>query len=195
HQLTYRQAEYTCSLIAAAVGKDEPDGLPLPELQAICDDLLEASVPEGFKDASRSLAVDWTDLESFSRPPPRGTSNCADPEASWGHRKNNLLRSENELFFGYYLSAGVMMPEEHGPAVPEFTRRATVSACRHDPVRAFARVLTPMPDARAPRCPPSPPPCPPPGSRSATSLTTAATPTATPPPGPSPCGPPAPPSS
>ncbi len=45
-----------------------------------------------FKDASTSLAVDWIDLESFSRPPPRGTSDCADPEASWGHRKYNLLR-------------------------------------------------------------------------------------------------------
>jgi len=32
--------------------------------------------------------VDWIDLESFSRPPPHGTSDCADPEASWGHRKN-----------------------------------------------------------------------------------------------------------
>ncbi|HEX5298651.1 MAG TPA: hypothetical protein VFW50_16835 [Streptosporangiaceae bacterium] len=150
HQLTYRQTEYTFSLIAGALGKDDPDGLPLPALQAICDDLLEASVPAQFKDASRSLAVDWTDLESFSRPPPRGTSDCADPEASWGHRKNNLLRSENELFFGYYLSAGIMMPDEHGPPVPEFARRATLSACRHDPVRAFAPVLTAMPAAGIP---------------------------------------------
>ena len=89
--------------------------------------------------------MDWTDLESFSRPPPRGTSDCADPEASRGHRKNNLLRSEDELFYGYYLSAGTMMPEENGPAVPELTRRAALSSCRHDPVRAFAPVLTAMP--------------------------------------------------
>jgi hypothetical protein len=94
HQLTYRQAEYTFGLVAGALAKDEPDGLPSPVLQAICDDLLEASIPDQFKDASTSLAVDWTDLESFSRPPPRGTSDCADPEASWGHRKNNLLRSQ-----------------------------------------------------------------------------------------------------
>ena len=89
--------------------------------------------------------MDWTDLESFSRPPPRGTSDCADPEASWGHRKNNLLRSEDELFYGYYLSAAVMMPDENGPAVPELARRAALSSCRHDPVRAFAPVLTAMP--------------------------------------------------
>ena len=89
--------------------------------------------------------MDWTDLESFSRPPPHGTRDCADPEASWGHRKNNLLRSEDELFYGYYLSAAIMMPDEDGPAVPELARRATVSSCRNDPVRAFAPVLTAMP--------------------------------------------------
>jgi len=145
HLLTYRQAEYTFSLVAGALGKDEPDGLPSAALAGICDDLLEASVPGQFKDASASLAVDWTDLESFSRPPPHGTRDCADPEASWGPRKNNLLRSENELFYGYYFSAAIMMPEENGPAVPELARRAGLSSCRNDPVRAFAPVLTAMP--------------------------------------------------
>jgi hypothetical protein len=136
HQLTYRQTEYTFALTAGAVAKDEPGGLPSRALQAICDDLLEASVPEQFKNASRPLAVDWTDLESFSRPPPARGGPCADSEASWGHRKNNLLRSQDELFYGYYLSAAIMMREENGPAVPELARRATVSSCRHDPVRA-----------------------------------------------------------
>jgi len=150
HLLTYRQTEYTFGLAAKALGSNEPDGLPSPALQAVCDGLLEASIPEELKDASMSLAVDWTDLESFSRPPPRGTSDCADPQASWGHRKNNLLRSEDELFYGYYLSAGVMMPQENGPAIPEFARRATLSSCRHDPVRAFAPVLTAMPAAGIP---------------------------------------------
>ena len=74
--------------------------------------------------------MDWTDLESFSRPPPHGTRDCADPEASWGHRRNNLLRSENELFFGYYFSAGTMEREENGPEVPELTRRMTLCSCR-----------------------------------------------------------------
>jgi hypothetical protein len=147
HQLTYRQTERTFGLAAKALGKDGSGGLPSQALQAACDDLLEASVPQAFTGASSSLAVDWTDLESFSRPPPRGTSDCADPEASWGHRKNNLLRSQDELFYGYYLSAGVMAREENGPAVPEFARRATVSSCRHDPVRAFVPVLTALPAA------------------------------------------------
>ena len=150
HQLTYRQTERTFGLVADALGKDEPDGLPSGPLQRVCDGLLEASIAEEFKNGSRSLAVDWTDLESFSRPPPRGTSDCADPEASWGHRKNNLLRSQDELFFGYYLSAGVIMPEENGPALPELARRATLSSCRHDPVRAFAPVLTAMPGQQIP---------------------------------------------
>ena len=101
----------------------------------ICDRLLEASIPEEFKNASTSLAVDWTDMESFSRPPPAKGGPCADPEASWGHRKNNLLRSENELFFGYYLSAGIMMPEEHGPP-----SRSTPAA---SPSRRAATTLSP----------------------------------------------------
>jgi hypothetical protein len=147
HRLTYRQAEYTFGLIAGALAGDEPAGLPSGRLQHICDDLLESSVPEEFKDASTSLAVDWTDLESFSRPPPAKGGPCADPEAWWGHRKNNLLRSEDELFYGYYASAGIMMPDEGGPPVPELARRAAVSSCRHDPVRAFAPVLTAMPAA------------------------------------------------
>ena len=150
HRLTYRQAEYTFRLVAGALGTDRPDGLPSPALQRACDGLLEASVPEEFKDASRSLAVDWTDLESFSRPPPRGTSDCADPGASWGHRRNNLLHDEDELFFGYYLSDAVTVPDEQCPPVPEFARRMTVSSCRHDPVPAFTPVLTAMPTAGIP---------------------------------------------
>ena len=148
HRLTYRQAERTFGLAADALAKDEPDGLPSADLAGTCDDLLEASVPEKFKDASDSLAVDWTDMETFSRPPPAKGGDCADPEASWGHRKNNLLRSENELFYGYYLSAGIMMREENGPAVPELARRMTLSSCRHDPVRALVPVLTRMPEDR-----------------------------------------------
>ena len=150
HRLTYRQAERTFGLVADALAKDEPGGLPSADLAGTCDDLLEASVPEKFKDASDSLAVDRTDMDSFSRPPPARGGPCADPEASWGHRKNNLLRSENELFFGYYFSAAIMMPAENRAAIPELARRATLSSCRHDPVRVFAPVLTAMPAAGIP---------------------------------------------
>jgi len=147
HLLTYRQVEYAFTLVKAALGKDEPDGMPSPHLQDTCDDLLEASVPEAFRDASRSLAVDWSDLETFSRPPPARGGDCADPEASWGHRKNNLLRDDDELFFGYYLTTAVMVTDEDGPPVPELARRMTLSSCRHDPVPAFTPVLAGMPAA------------------------------------------------
>ena len=147
HRLTYRQTERTVGLVADALAKDIPDGLPSGTLTAICDDLLEASIPDEFTDASTSLAVDWTDMETFSRPPPRGSSDCADPEASWGHRSGGGPGQDSELFYGYYFSAGIMVPEENGPAVPELARRAALSSCRHDPVRAFAPVLTAMPAA------------------------------------------------
>jgi hypothetical protein len=76
HQLTYRQTERTFGLITSALEQDQPGGLPSAVLAGVCDDLLEASIPAESKDASTSLAVDWTDLESFSRPPPRGTGGC-----------------------------------------------------------------------------------------------------------------------
>jgi hypothetical protein len=150
HLLTYRQTERTVGLVTDALAKDKPDGLPSGTLASICDDLLEASIPAAFKDASTSLAVDWTDMETFSRPPPANGGDCADPEASWGHRRRDSPGPEDELFFGYYVSAGIMMPEENGPAVPELARRATLSSCRHDPVRAFVPVLTRMPAAGIP---------------------------------------------
>jgi hypothetical protein len=145
HLLTYRQTERTFGLVTRALSKDHPDGLPPDRLQRICDDMLEASVPDQFKDASTSLAVDWTDVETFSRPPSRGTSDCADPEASWGHRSGGGPGQDSELFFGYYCPAGTMMREEHGPAVPELARRMTACSCRHDPARALVPVLTAMP--------------------------------------------------
>jgi hypothetical protein len=145
HLLTYRQAEYTFGLVTRALGKDQPDGQPSALLQRACDDLLEASVPEAFKHASSSLAVDWSDLESFSRPPPAKGGTCADPEASWGHRKDNLRHDDEQLFFGYYLSDAIMVAGEGGAPVPELARRMTLSSCRHDPVPELAPVLASMP--------------------------------------------------
>jgi len=147
HLLTYRQTERTFGLVTDALARDVPDGLPSPALARICDDLLEASIPGQFKNASTSLAVDWTDMETFSRPPPRGTSDCADPEASWGHRAGGGPGQDSELFFGYYASAGTMTRDEHGPPVPELARRMTVSSCHHDPARALVPVLTALPEA------------------------------------------------
>jgi hypothetical protein len=145
HLLTYRQTERTFGLVTDALAKDAPDGLPSQVLAVICDDLLEASIPGQYKHAGTALAVDWTDVETFSRPPPRGTSDCADPEASWGHRSGGGPGQDSELFFGYYASAATMMREEHGPPVPELARRMTVCSCHADPARALVPVLTAMP--------------------------------------------------
>jgi hypothetical protein len=145
HQLTCRQTERTFGLVTGALARDIPDGLPSDGLQRLCDDLLEASIPGQFKDASASLAVDWTDVETFSRPPPRGTRDCADPEASWGHRSGGGPGQDSELFYGYYASAATTMRGEHGPPVPELARRMTACSCRHDPARALVPVLTQMP--------------------------------------------------
>ncbi|HXZ71323.1 MAG TPA: hypothetical protein VEH31_10725 [Streptosporangiaceae bacterium] len=150
HLLTYRQTERTFGLVTDALAKDIPGGLPSAQLQRICDDLLEASIPDEFKHASTALAADWTDMETFSRPPPRGSSDCADPEAAWGHRSGGGPGQDSELFFGYYASAATMMPDEHGQPVPELARRMTLSSCHADPARALVPVLTAMPEAGIP---------------------------------------------
>jgi hypothetical protein len=150
HQLTYRQTERTFGLVARALGKDQPDGAPSGDLAGVLDDLLEAGIPGQYKDASTALAADWTDVETFARPPRHGTTGSADPEASWGHRTSNLPGPRGEMFFGYYLSAATMTREETGPAVPGLARRMTLSSCELDPARALAPVLTRMPGAGIP---------------------------------------------
>src|SRR5450759_1679699 len=147
HQLTYRQVEHTFNLVVDALAKGALDGAPSGHLASFCDDLLEASIPASCKQASAALAVDWTDVETWSRPPRHGTTECADPEAHWGHRNSNLPGPKGEMFFGFYLSAGTMTREEHGPAVPELARRMTLSSCELDPARALVPVLTRMPAA------------------------------------------------
>jgi hypothetical protein len=149
HQLTYRQTEHTFGLTAKALSKDNPDGAPPDDLQAVCDQLLEASIPGQYKDpaspqASGSLAADWTDVETWSRPPRHGTTECADPEAHWGHRNSNLPGPKGEMFYGYYLSILNIVRDEDGPAVPELARRMTAGSCDHDPVRQLSAVLLAM---------------------------------------------------
>jgi hypothetical protein len=147
HQLTYRQTEHTCRLITRALAKDSPDGAPSAALAGICDSLLEASIPAWAGAATSALAADWTDVETWSRPPRHGSTGCADPEASWGHRNSNLPGPKGEMFFGYHLSAAVMAAGENGPAVPELARRMTLTSCHLDPARALVPVLTAMPAA------------------------------------------------
>jgi hypothetical protein len=145
HQLTYRQVEHANRLITRALAKTEPDGSPSRGLQHVCDQLTEASIPAGYKNASTSLAADWTDVEAWARPVPHEAAGSGtDPEASWGHRNVNRKIQEGEMFYGYYLSA-VMVKDDNAPAVPELARRITVCSSAHDPAAALAGVLTSMP--------------------------------------------------
>ena len=119
HQLTYRQVEHT---FASSQGTRQRRARrrPLRVLQAVCDDLLEASIPARHKNASAALAADWTDIETWSRPPRHGTTECADPEASWGHRNSNLPGPKGEMFFGYYLSAATWSPRKTARPSPSW---------------------------------------------------------------------------
>jgi hypothetical protein len=81
HELTYRQVERTFGLVARALAKERPDGNPSEALAEVLDRLLEASVTELGEPGSNSYAVDWTDLEAWSAPPPKSSEECADPAA------------------------------------------------------------------------------------------------------------------
>ena len=80
HRLTYRQTERTFGLVTGALAKDIPGGTPSDILARICDDLLEASIPDEFKHASTALAVDWTDVETFPGPRPAAPATAPTPK-------------------------------------------------------------------------------------------------------------------
>ncbi|MGH9062473.1 MAG: hypothetical protein ACRD0L_00560 [Acidimicrobiales bacterium] len=144
HTLTYRQVEYTFGLVDAALARTTPSGAPSEALAGVADALLEASVPEACKGASSSYAVDWTDHETFSCPPVETGGDCADPEASWGHRRGDGPGQRDELFFGYYLQVATMVRKEDGPPVPELARRILLTSCHIDPPPAFLSVMASM---------------------------------------------------
>ena len=160
HRLTYRQVERTFGLLVDALSKKYPDGMPTETLQHFVDALIEASIPAEYKEATTALAVDWTDVESFARPPipaksdgadtdASGTESdggrpSADPEASWGHRRGDGPGQKDELFYGSFLQLGTMVHEETGEDVPELVRRLLLTSCHVDPPPAFVAVLENM---------------------------------------------------
>jgi hypothetical protein len=146
HRLTYRQVEHTFATVSRVLSKPEPDGAPSPVLLRLCNQLIEAGIPEAFKNATSSMAADWTDVEAWSRPVPAGRPGTGtDPEARWGHRNAGRSIQQGDMFFGYLLSAAVMVAEENGEPVPELARRITVCSSAHDPPAELAGVLTQMP--------------------------------------------------
>ncbi|MGH9120207.1 MAG: hypothetical protein ACRD0A_20765 [Acidimicrobiales bacterium] len=140
HTLTYRQVERTFGLVVDALADTEPDGSPTDAFARFVDDVMEASIPERYKQATSALAIDWTDHETWALAP-HSDQTGADPEATWGHRASHAIGTSDELFFGYYPQAATMVPEENGPPVPELARRLLVTSCHLDPPRAFVGVL------------------------------------------------------
>jgi hypothetical protein len=164
HELTYRQVERTFGLVVGKLAKAEPDGSPSEPLRELLDALLEASVTVLGCPASSSYAVDWTDQETFARPPrrqgagganpepapddaahqARGSGRCADPEAAWGHRRGRAPGQDDEAFFGYYTQVATIVADENGPQVPELVRRIHIASCDVDPPGALVPVLERM---------------------------------------------------
>ena len=127
-------------LAAARTGIDTQAKAAL--LAGLCDALLESSVPEIYKRASSSLAVDWTDHETWSRPRSKEDPQPAnDPDASWGHAKRNAPGAKDCVFFGYYAQVATMVRDEGGPRVPELVRRIGVHAPNLDPPKVMAQTL------------------------------------------------------
>jgi hypothetical protein len=110
----------------------------------VTDALLGASIPERYKLASRSLAIDWTDYESFSRPKGANGGPPADNEATFGRRHSNALGVDDEIFFGYYGQVATMVREDGAEAIAELVRRVELTACSVDPPGAMVAVLARM---------------------------------------------------
>ena len=80
HLLTYRQVERTFGLVVSKLANDTPDGTPSELLSQVLDQLLEASITVLGEPATSSYAVDWTDQETWSRPPPKRDAKRDDPK-------------------------------------------------------------------------------------------------------------------
>jgi hypothetical protein len=138
HELTYRQVERTFKLATKAFPCH--DGAPGEALSEFVRSLVSSSVPARYENVSSSLAIDWTDCETWGRPPQEG-KRCADPEASFGRRHSNTPGVRDETFYGYYLQLATMVAEVGGPEVPELVRAMLLTSCHLDPPRQFVAVL------------------------------------------------------
>ena len=171
HELTYRQTERTFALATRALTTEHPDGKPSQILSEIADRLLEASVKVLGVPESSSLAIDWSDYESFARPPrkrhapeqkgqtqtPQSTAErpaAAEDEHSPEQptpdcadpeaawgHRNTNHPTRSKTFYGYYLQAVTIVKEDGGPDVPELVRRITLASCKHDPPAQIVPVL------------------------------------------------------
>ncbi len=100
--------------------KEQPDGQPSQALRQSWTP--GRGAVQALLAPPSSSALDWTDLESFARPPHGSEAHCADTEGAWGHRTASHP-GRDDRFFGYYLQAATIVKEESGEEVPELVRR------------------------------------------------------------------------
>jgi hypothetical protein len=86
HELTYRQTERTFGLVNKTLSKEHPDGQPSQILSEVMDRLLEGSATVLGVPESSSLAIDWSDYESFARPPRKRRAQTTGPDGQ--HAQN-----------------------------------------------------------------------------------------------------------
>lgn len=165
HDVSYRSFDDTFSVMLVAF-----DPSPVPSFRGVADDeraayleqvrsgvdaagaralldraidaIVEASIPDDYKSSPRSLAVDWTDHETWSRPRPVDDPvPTNDPDASWGHATRNTAGHDDGVFFGYYAQVAVMVADDGGEPVPELVRRICLRAPTTDPPVVMAATL------------------------------------------------------
>ena len=151
HRLTYRQTERTFGLVADALGQGRARRAALrPAAAASATTCSRHPSRTSSRTPAASLAVDWTDLESFSRPPPARHQRLRRPRSLLGPPQEQPAAQPGRAVLRLLPVRRHHDARGERPAVPELARRATLSSCRHDPVRAFVPVLTAMPAAGIP---------------------------------------------
>lgn len=116
--ITRRQVENLYNLICEVL-----DSSDLGLFDTFCDMLTDASLPPEVA-ASRSIAIDSTDLDSWGRdrrPRPGRNRKSTDKDARW--RRKSKDSAWKRAVFGYELTTAVVVPETNGKPVPLAARR------------------------------------------------------------------------
>lgn len=95
HELTYRQTERTFGLVNKTLSKEHPDGQPSQILSEVIDRLLQGSVTVLGTPENSSLAIDWSDYESFARPPRKRRAQATRPDRQPAQNTASAPRNTN----------------------------------------------------------------------------------------------------
>jgi hypothetical protein len=126
--VTDRQVQRLFATISAALR-----AAGIASLDELFDALCDATQPaDADADATRSIAVDSTDIESWGRRRSlRSAKPCSDPDARWRGTQQAKSTWKNPLY-GYDLTAAVTVPELDGPDVPLAARRVRLRPAAQD---------------------------------------------------------------